>query len=83
MPLSVELRLLDIYSGKRIVGYFGARGISISIELGVDCESFFHRGVADQVEHHFMTHQRTPPPVLCDMGKHSVLDLVASRPIAS
>lgn len=76
VPFPMELSPFEIHLSQLMVGYFDASGVPILVQFSVDREPFRRCGVADQVDHHFMTHQRAAAPVLRDVAEHSMLDLV-------
>jgi hypothetical protein len=50
--------------------------IGILIHLGLDGEARIGRGLTNYIDHHLATDQRPPPPILGNMTKHPVFDLM-------
>src|SRR4051812_43669886 len=76
VPLSMEAVPRDPYRCQFLVRDFDPRLVSTRVKLRFDLQSGPGRGVADQVDYHRSTHQRTPAPILRQMRKHPVLDRV-------
>jgi hypothetical protein len=51
-------------------------GLLVRVQISADPESVFRFGVGDQIHYNFMTPQRLTMPVLADIRKESMLDLV-------
>ena len=76
VPLAMELVALDGQFREFLVGHFDPRRIVALVELRLDAQSLGGRGVADQVDHDLAADQRSTTPVLGDVAKHPMLDLV-------
>src|SRR2546430_13999411 len=50
--------------------------IGVLIQLGLDGETRVGRGLTNYIDDHLVTHQRAPPPMLGNMTKHPMFDLI-------
>ena len=58
------------------VRHFDTRWIETLVEFGLDFETLWSRSRRNQVEDDFVTHQRSATPILRDVAKHAMLNLV-------
>ena len=66
----------EVNSGKLFICHFYSDGIGAAIKFGLDPEALLRRGVGDQIDDHLVTDERAATPVLCDVAKHPMLNLV-------
>ena len=52
------------------------RGIGVLIQFGLADKPRVGRGMTNQIDPYFMTAQRPPPPILRNMTKHPMFDLM-------
>lgn len=76
MPFAVEEIPFNMHGGPCFIRDFLACLIPVRIECGTDVEARLRRRIADQVDNDFMTHERTPPPVLGNIGAHPMFNLI-------
>ena len=67
---------LDLHLGEVLFRDPFPRGVVVGIELGMNVQTGLSGRVANQVHDHFMTDKRPTAPILGDVGKHPMLDLV-------
>jgi hypothetical protein len=67
---------LDADPRQILIGDLDSRRIDIGIQLGLNGQSLLRRRVTDEIDDHLVADQRSASPVLRDMRKHAVLDLV-------
>ena len=67
---------LEIERGQLRVGDLDASRVVAAIEFGSNLQACASRCVGDQLDDHFVTHQRPTSPVLGDVREHAMLDLV-------
>jgi len=75
-PFAVELRFLHTNLRQIFVADLNSGGIFACVQPGLDLQSGFGFGVANQVYDHLVTGQRFPTPVRRDMTEHTMFDLV-------
>ena len=66
---------MDVESS-HIVGHADAREVGPCVQFASDRQAGFVRGGADQLDDGAVADQRLRPPILADVGKQAVLDLV-------
>ena len=67
---------LELYLVKFRVRHLDALGVCVNIKRGLHVQSCRSLGIADQVDHDFMTDKRLPAPIARDVVEKAVLDLV-------
>ena len=67
---------LDVDGCHFVIADLNAFLIEVAIEITRDREAVFGRGGADQLDDDLVADQRLAPPVLRDVGKETVLNLV-------
>src|SRR3954466_7363640 len=76
IPFSMELIFLHLHGRKFSVRHLDTDFISVGIQLCFDMQAGLSPCVPDQVDDHGATQQGLATPILCDMTKHPVFDLV-------
>ena len=71
---------LDLYRSQLVIGDLYSHRIGASIEFGMDRETRLCGGIADEIDDDRMARQRSSAPILRNVSKHSMLDLI---PLAS
>ena len=69
-------RPLDVYRCEFFIRYLNPRGVSVRIQFGSHLQPGSRRRIANQVDYHRPTSQGLPSPVLGNVAKHTVFDLV-------
>src|SRR5271165_4616843 len=67
---------LDAYASESLGRHVFAYRVVARVELRADAEAGLGLRRTDEGNDRFPADKRTPPPVLCDVGEESVLDLV-------
>src|SRR5215831_9158784 len=66
-----EIQVLHLLSTDLNTGWIG-----ILIQLGLDGEARIGRGMTNYIDDYLVINQRPPPPILGNMTKHPMLDLI-------
>ena len=72
----MECSSLQLYFGELFIGNPDASPVEVGIQLRLDPQSLLRRRAADQVDDDGSRAKRLATPVLRDVAKHAVLDLV-------
>src|SRR5207237_4701817 len=70
------LRWREIQSLHGLTTDLHTGGIGVLIQLGLDGEPRVGRGLTTYIDDHLVTQQRPPPPMLGNMTKHPMFDLL-------
>ena len=76
VPIAMKLVAADLNPGKLFVRNFDAGLVDFGIQLSVNLETCFGSGRRDEVDDCLKTAQRLPTPVLRDVRKQPMFDLV-------
>src|SRR5256885_12405942 len=76
IPFAMERSFLNLYGREFLVGHLDPGGIGVGVQLRLDMQPGLGLRVPDQVDDHGATQQRLAAPVLRDVAKHPMLDLV-------
>ncbi len=76
VPIAVELVAVDIDAFKFLVGDLDAGLVGFCVEFGVNLEACLGGGSGDEAYDGLETAQWLAAPVLADVGKEAMLDLV-------
>src|SRR2546426_12585360 len=72
----MKLRWRDIQSLHVLTTDLHTGWIGVLIQLGLDGETRGGRGMTNYIDDHLVTNQRPPPPILGNMTKHPMFDLI-------
>ncbi len=72
----MELGGLKVNGGQLLIRYFDSSGIMPCVNLGFDLEPLSRCRIADQLDDHIMANQGTAAPILSDVAKHPMFNLV-------
>src|ERR1039458_3389593 len=76
VPIAVEVIALEVDQCQFFVGDLRAGGVLGRIEFGANLQPGACCGVGDQRDDDLVAHERATAPVLGDVAKHPMLDLV-------
>src|SRR6266566_6392400 len=74
--LAMKLRWREIQSLHGLLTDLNTGWIGILIQFGLNGETCVGRGMTNEIDDHRVTDQGPPPPILSNMTKHPMLDLV-------
>jgi hypothetical protein len=77
--LSVKIGGFHLTLAQLLLGDVDPGCLSTSVQFGVDAQAGLGGRIGNQVHDHFVTDQRSSPPVLGDMAEHPMLDKVLSN----
>src|SRR5712691_3705893 len=72
----MKLRWREVQSLHVLTTDLHTGGRGVLIQLGLDGETRVGRGMTNYIDDHLVTHQRPPPPILGNMTKHPMFDLL-------
>src|SRR5712691_3757597 len=72
----MKLRWREIQSLHVLTPDLHTGWIGVLIQLGLDGETRVGRGMTNEIDDHLLTNQRPPPPMLGNMTKHPMFDLL-------
>src|SRR4029434_7584524 len=72
----MKLRWREIQSLHVLTTDLKTGWIGVLIQLGLDDETRVGRSMANKIDDHLVTDQRPPPPILGNMTKHTMFDLI-------
>ena len=76
IPVAVECVPLEIDGGEFLVGYLNPFGIGGIVQFGMHGKPLARRGMANQIDNHGSADEWLGAPVLRDMAKQAMLDLI-------
>ena len=76
VPVSEKAMGVDRQTSHDGFGDFDSGGVGPFVELRANTESCTGRRAPDEIHNGFSAHERSPSPVLCDLRKEPMLDLV-------
>ena len=76
IPLAMKGMEGQMHGRQFLVRDLDLGGIAPRIPFRLHLQPFAGRGRPDQVDHDFVAHQRSSPPVQADMGKQPMFNLV-------
>jgi len=74
IPLATKLRTLYPNRPKLFIGNLDSFRVFLGVQLTLNGQPGFRRGVGNQVNNGFVAYEWPPAPVLSDVRKHSVLN---------
>src|SRR2546422_5164571 len=74
--LAMKLRWREMQSLHVLTTDLHTGWIGVLIQLGLDGETRGGRGMTNYIDDHLVTNQRPPPPILGNMTKHPMFDLL-------
>src|SRR5262245_36459361 len=79
VPFRMKGVAFDVQSGHFSVAHLDALRVGFGVEFATDLESCLGGGCGNEFHHGGPARQRSPAPILCDVAKQAVLDLVPLR----
>ena len=76
VPIAMEICAFQVDGGQFIVGDFDTRWIDSGVKFRFDHKPLLGRRGRNQANNDFMTNQRPTAPILRDVAKHAMLNLV-------
>ncbi len=76
IPFTVKGVPLDLYRSPLLIGDLYSPGIGASIEFGMDSETCLCGGIADEIDDDRIARQGSSTPILRNVSKHLMLDLI-------
>src|SRR2546428_7267734 len=76
VPVAMEFGSLYANGSEFRIRDFDACRVRVFVQCGIDREASASRGVPDKIDDDSPTHERFATPVLCDVTKHTMLNLI-------
>ena len=76
VPIAMELVSLDVKISIHVLLHFDSDGVVFWVQDGPYLEPLSRGGVGNQIDNHLMAGEGVATPVLGDVAKHPVFDLI-------